>query len=222
MTAVDAYQAQTESLAEATAIRVAGVYEALRAGYLTEDEAQQLIAAAVNTANATSFSLADAYIAMQIEHATGTPTPTTGVLPLDDVERLIQAVHTIFEDMVQQAEAHIAATTSPAVDPARTAGMRLERLARSEPLESGQKASVAAMTEQPLVEGWTRQTDADPCQLCQWWAREGRIWPKNHPFPSHKGCNCQPKIVLAQRIRPTQYTRRLERANAPTGTQFTR
>lgn len=211
MTVVDDYQARTEGLAEGAAIRVAGVYAMLQAGQLTLDEAQQLIAATVNAANAASFSLADAYIAMQIERATGTPTPTTGVLPLDDVERLIQAVHTIFEDMVQQADAHIAATTSPAADPVHTAGMRLERLARSEPLESGQKASVAAMTEQPLVEGWTRQMDADPCQLCQWWSRGGRVWPKDHPFQSHKGCNCQPKVVFAEHIRSTGFTRQLER-----------
>jgi len=223
---IDDYQARTAGLADTTAIRAAAVYEALRAGYLTEAEAEQLIAATVNAANAASFSLADAYIAIQIEQATGVPAPATGVLPLDELERLIVAVHTIFDDMRQAAEAHVAASgpesAEPASDPAQTAGMRLERLARSEPLETGQKASVAAMAQQPLVEGWTRHMDADPCQLCQWWDRDGRIWPKDHPFQSHKGCNCQPKVVLAQSIRSTEYTRRLERANAPTGTQFTR
>ncbi|KAA1248796.1 hypothetical protein F0Q45_18615 [Mycobacterium simiae] len=212
MTVVDDYQARTAGLADSAAVRVAGVYAALRAGHLTADEAQQLIAATVNAANAASFSLADAYIAMQIEQATGTPTPTTGVLPLDELERLLLAVHTIFEGLVQQAEAHIAASQrhEGTADP-HTAEMRLERLARSEPLETGQKASVAAMTAQPMVEGWTRQLDADPCQLCRWWWRDGRIWPKDHPFPSHKGCNCQPKIVLAESIQSTQFTRQLER-----------
>ena len=90
------------------------------------------------------------------------------------------------------------------------AEVRFERLARAEPLETAQKATVEVMDAQPLVEGWTRQMDADPCQLCTWWWRTGRIWPKNHPFQSHKGCNCQPKVVLAKEIQSTEYTRKLE------------
>ena len=89
--------------------------------------------------------------------------------------------------------------------------MRIERLARSEPLEAAQNATIDAMQQQPLVEGWTRQMDDDPCQLCRWWWREGRIWPKEHPFQSHKGCNCQPKVVLTEHIESTIYTRRLKR-----------
>ncbi|MBX9638425.1 MAG: hypothetical protein K2X97_01465, partial [Mycobacteriaceae bacterium] len=88
---IDDYQARTAGLADTTAIRAAAVYEALRAGYLTEAEAEQLIAATVNAANAASFSLADAYIAIQIEQATGVPAPATGALPLDELERLIVA-----------------------------------------------------------------------------------------------------------------------------------
>ena len=75
---------------------------------------------------------------------------------------------------------------------------RLARLARAEPLEAAHQGTNAAMQEQPLVEGWVRQFDADPCQLCVWWWREGRVWPKEHPMPRHKGCNCQPRVVLAR------------------------
>lgn len=39
----------------------------------------------------------------------------------------------------------------------------------------GQQATTEAMTKHPLVQGWVREFDDDPCQLCQWWAREGRI-----------------------------------------------
>ncbi|POX82191.1 hypothetical protein C3477_23855 [Mycobacterium kansasii] len=225
MTIVEDYQTQTQTLATRTAARAAEVYAALRAGHLTQDEAEQLIATLVNTANAASFTLADAYVSLQIEKATTLPAPTTGITPVDDYDRLLQATHTILDGLLDAIKQHVTADAESAdatTDPAQTAGMRLQRLARSEPLEAGQNAAVAAMTEQPLVEGWTRQMDADPCQLCQWWDRDGRIWPKDHPFQSHKGCNCQPKVVLAQSIRSTEYTRRLERANAPTGTRFPR
>ncbi|ETZ44227.1 hypothetical protein L837_4353 [Mycobacterium avium MAV_061107_1842] len=81
-------------------------------------------------------------------------------------------------------------------------------------MEAAQNATIDAIQQQPLVEGWTRAMDADPCQLCRWWWREGRIWPKEHPFQSHKGCNCAPKVVLAENIESTMYTRRLERERA--------
>ena len=102
------------------------------------------------------------------------------------------------------------------------ADMRLERMARAEPLATAQRAASEAMTAQPLVEGWVRAMDADPCQLCVWWSREGRVWPRNHPFQTHQGCNCSPRIVFAQNVQSTVFTRRLERAQAPTGTRFPR
>ncbi|WP_044080335.1 hypothetical protein [Mycobacterium canetti] len=215
MTVVDDYQIQTDTLAASTAARVAEVYAAMQAGHLSTEEAEELIAALVNAANAAAFSLADAYVSLQIEKAATLPAPATGIAPVDDYDRLLKAAHTILDGLLDTLKAHITADGEQQSDPVQTAGMRLERLARSEPLETGQKASVAAMAEQPLVEGWTRQMDADPCQLCVWWWRDGRIWPKAHPFQSHKGCNCQPKIVLAEHIQPTQFTRQLERNQAP-------
>lgn len=220
MTLVEDYKQQTNGLSIGTAVQVKGVYDALRTGLLTVEEAEQLIAQLVDAANAAAFSLADAYIALQIERLTGLPAPAAGIPPSDGVERLRKAVHTIFDNleaMVEHAESVMATE-----DPVQTATMRLERLARSEPLEAGQNAVVKVMVEQPLVEGWTRAMDDDPCQLCEWWWRGGRIWPKAHPFQSHKGCNCQPEIVLAQSIQSTGYTRRLERNLAPSGTRFTR
>ncbi|WCS17537.1 hypothetical protein MML61_22500 [Mycobacterium marinum] len=216
MTLVEDYQAGAAALSDRTAARVAEVYAAMRAGHITTGEAEELIATLVNTANAASFSLADAYVALQIEKSTTLPAPTTGIAPVDDYDRLLQAAHTILDGLLDAIKQHVdSESIEDTPDPAQKAGMRLQRMARSEPLETGQNAAVAAMTEQPLVEGWTRQMDDDPCQLCQWWWRNGRIWPKNHPFQSHKGCNCAPKIVLAKSIQSTQYTRQLERNQAP-------
>ena len=39
----------------------------------------------------------------------------------------------------------------------------------------------------------------------------GPIWPKEHAFQSHKGCNCQPKVVLAEHIESTIFTGRFKR-----------
>jgi hypothetical protein len=211
MTSVDRYQASTETLAAAAQSQALAVYTAYQAGRLTRDQAVTLIAAAVNQSNAAAVSLADAGVSVQIEHATGQPTPATGIFPTDDADRLEKAVHTIFDE--DQPAAGEAAPEGEQPPPPDTQ-MRIERLAHAEPLEAAQNATVDAIQQQPLVEGWTRQMDADPCQLCRWWWREGRIWPKDHPFQSHKGCNCTPKVVLAENIESTMYTRRLERERA--------
>ena len=57
-----------------------------------------LIVAVVNQSNAAAVSLADAGLSVQIEHATGIPTPVTGIAPTDHAERLQKAVSTILDD----------------------------------------------------------------------------------------------------------------------------
>lgn len=196
---VEDYQAQTEALAARTAVQVASINAALQAGDITVPDAEQLIATVVDTANNLAALLADQYVSVAIETATGTATPVSGAAPADDMERLTKAVSTVLTDDDEAV---------PDV------GTRLERLARSEPLDAGQRTVTAVMADHPQVEGWTRHMDADPCQLCRYWWREGRIWPKEHPFQRHKGCACQPKIVVAENIQSTIYTRRLERERA--------
>lgn len=193
---VENYQAQTEALAARTAVQVASINAALQAGDLSVPDAELLIASVVDAANNLASLLADQYVSVTVETATGAATPVSGAAPTDDVDRLAKAVSTV---LTEDGEAD--------PDP----GMRLERLARSEPLEAGQRVVAEVMAEHPQVEGWTRHMDGDPCQLCRWWWREGRVWPKEHPFQQHKGCNCQPKIVVAENIQSTIYTRRLER-----------
>lgn len=205
MTAVDQYQVQTEAVAANTQTKVLAIWAALQAGKLTAAAAEELIAAVINRANAAATTLADVFLSLQIEQASGRPTPATGLAPADNQERLVKAANTILS------------APEPAEGEPDQPSMRLERLARSEPLAAAQTATTTAMQSQPLVEGWTRQMDADPCQLCRWWWRDGRIWPKEHPFQTHKGCNCQPKVVLAEHIQSTGYTRRLENARSATG-----
>ena len=265
MIAVDQYQAATEQLASQTEQAALALFAQYRAGQYNQADAALLLAALINRANATATSLADVWLAIQIEQLTGAPVPTVGVLPVDGSDRLVKAANTILSDPASNsrqndiakaqgiengnpanadhssgadnatvsdgkpdetapdsrpAETAEAADTNKAqVDPQET---QVARLARCEPLEAAQQASHDAMQQQPLVEGWIRHMDADPCQLCVWWWREGRVWPKAHPMPRHKGCNCQPEVVLRQSIQSTGYTRQLERATAPSGTRFPR
>ncbi|WP_099024461.1 structural protein [Mycolicibacterium palauense] len=228
MSAVDDYQAATEQLAADTAREVL----ALNSEGLPPNETVLLIAAAINRANASAVTLADVWLSVQIEELAGQPVPTVGVLPVDSSERLVKAATTVLSDQFVDTNTKIgdhfgdapkvtasnsrqnAVTPDQIADiesPANVSGMRLERLARSEVFETAQNATHEAMQEQDLIEGWVRHMDADPCQLCRWWWRDGRVWPKAHPMPTHKGCNCTQRVVLTESVASTGFTRRLER-----------
>lgn len=196
MSAVEDFQSSTEQLAADTERDMAGIYAGIIAGTLSTADAVTAIAVVVNRANARATGLGDLYVSQAIEEAIGEPTPTVGILPVDHSERLFKAAETILIE--------------PPTDATPT-DVRLARLARSEPLEIAQKTVTEALIGHPLVEGWVRQFDADPCELCRWWSRGGRVWPKEHPFQSHKGCNCAPRIVLVKDIKSTGFTRRLRR-----------
>lgn len=88
--------------------------------------------------------------------------------------------------------------------------MNLGRLAYVTTIEETQDGYADEMERDPRVEGWERGLDATACELCVWWWREGRIWPKDHPMPRHKGCKCQ-QIPRIGDVSPTVYTRNLER-----------
>lgn len=202
MTAVEDFQAETERLADTVRQHVLALYAAYLAGEITDTDVVPLIAAAINQATSLAVAMGDVWLVAQIEEQTGIAALATGVTPTDDGERLVKAVDTVL------AERDTASLSNLEPD---NAVMRLDRLARSETFEAAQTGTWEAIQRQPLVHGWVRQSEGQWCQLCEWWSRDGRVWPKAHPFQRHKGCNCQPRIVLADNIKSTGYTRRLER-----------
>src|SRR5699024_3702760 len=68
---------------------------------------------------------------------------------------------------------------------------RLERLGNTLPIDETQAGYAAQLQVDDLATGWTRLLAAAGCELCEWWSRDGRVWPKRHPMPRHKGCKCQ-------------------------------
>lgn len=78
---------------------------------------------------------------------------------------------------------------------------RLARLARGAVARAGQDARETTIRRSPLVQGWTRGVDSTSCQLCVWWWRQGRVWPKSHHMPRHPGCTCvQVPTVTRDRV----------------------
>lgn len=220
MTVVEDYQANTEALAASTVASVLAVYAAMQSDGVAPAVAVPAMAAVIATANAAATTLADVFASAQIEAATGRPQPPTGIAPRDDTERLTKAVETILEDVPEApapaAEPDVSPVPNPvavpeepdvvelvaapeepdAVEPDEAAH-RLERLARSEPLDTGLAITVEIFNRVPVVEGWTRKLDADPCERCIRWAEDGRVFPKGHHFKRHLQCNCQPEIVTS-------------------------
>ena len=86
--------------------------------------------------------------------------------------------------------------------------MRLARLGYSVAIEEAQRGYGDALRNDSWGDGWTRGMDDHACQLCEWWSRDGRIWPKAHPLQTHKGCKCQ-QIPTTGDIVETEYTKKL-------------
>ncbi|MDG4667814.1 hypothetical protein [Mycobacterium sp. 236(2023)] len=219
-TSVENYQGLTDDLAGETAAAVLTVYAAYLAGRAGPNAAAEAIAAVIATANAAATTLADLFVAAQVERATGKPQPPTGIAPRDDSERLTKAVATVLDDLddaedvddvpVEDTDAEPEADEDRAAadddedraedetTPEDTAAMRLERLARSEPLDTGQAITVEIVNRLPQVTGWRRVLDADPCERCTRWAEDGRVFPKGHHFKRHFNCNCQMEVVTTE------------------------
>ena len=145
----------------------------------------EYVALVVGAANATAATAAVLSLAQAVADALGVhvrlpATPTPPSAHHTDLDRLRTAAATVL--MLSQD------------DPAG----RLRRLALAETADSAADAYSRALTSDKRVTGWTRALDADACQLCRWWSREGRVWPKDHPMPRHKGCLCAQKPVTEQ------------------------
>lgn len=184
------YRDALHALSAASEKAVLEVFVRFTSGTVSRDDAVRLIAAAIAKANARAVSLADLAYAANLMLATGAPQPVVGIAPPPgDVSRLSKAADTLLSVENVTLE-------------------RVARLARVEPLDTATRTYSEAMARSGKVKGWVRDMSADPCQLCKWWWREGRVWPADHPLQHHKGCTCTQKIVRVDHVADTAKTRR--------------
>lgn len=175
--AADKYQAELEKLADATA---RAARRAANRRNVTRAARAANVAAIVQRGNAQALALAEAFTQRQLESATGRAIPAKGLLPADDSDRLLKAAKTVLSEP----------------DPL----VRVERLGASEVLYTAQGGVQESMDGRKRSRGgylgWVRQMDSNPCERCQRWYRNGRIWPPDHPMPRHFNCRCVQRIVL--------------------------
>ncbi len=174
-------------LGEKTAATVVALWRSWLDGDLDHDETVGLIASTITAANERATVLADLGLAATLTLATRTPVVPLGLSrPAGDVQRLQKAAGTLLG--IEGV----------------TVG-RVARLGRSEPLNAAQQARGEGITRSRLLSGWTRSLSGSGCELCQWWSRDGRVWPDTVPLQTHKGCTCSQTPVLAEHIGPAPY-----------------
>jgi len=188
----DAYQSALEKLADGTA---RAARRAANRRNVTKAMRAANVAAIVQRGNAQALALAEMFTARQLEHVTGRAALAKGLLPTDDSDRLTKAAKTILADP----------------DPLG----RAERLAMAEVLHTAQGAVQESLTGKRKGRGgylgWVRQLDAEACPKCQHWARNGRVWPPQHPMPRHFNCRCVQRLVITPEAPKPVKTRKKQR-----------
>ena len=185
--------------AEASVIEV---YRRFLDATITRDQAVELLAVLVQKYNLRAATLADLSLSATLMVETASPVPVTMTSRVTELERLSKAASTVL-------------VTAEASDVPEAI---VARLARSETFNAGQAAYTDGIATSKATKGWIRGVSPNACQLCRWWWREGRVWPKDHPMPTHKGCTCSPIPVVREGIKSTGHTRRLARVAATEGT----
>lgn len=177
------------------------VYRSFLDGSISRDIAVDLMATVVEKHGLRAAALADVSLASTLMVETAAPVPVAATARTSEVDRLVKAASTVLT----------VAETSDVPEAI------VARLARSETFDAGQAAYSEGIAASPSTRGWIRGLEPGACELCTWWWRDGRVWPKDHPMPRHKGCTCSPIPVVREGIKSTGYTRNLARRAATEG-----
>lgn len=178
-----------------TVVSVQKLWAAYSKGLIDLVTFQTGMAAVVTDANATGGAVGTLALAAELTSQMGVliaPEPVSAPAHLLNPGRVEKAVDTILRR-----------DENPE--------MQLSRIANTEPVEAAQGAYGEGIARSKLLEGWERGLEVDACQLCTWWWREGRTWPKEHRMPTHKGCRCMQRPVLATEIEKTVAMKNRER-----------
>lgn len=197
------FQDQLRDLARATGLDARALVEAAEAEGIPWQDIAYLIASRVQAGNLQAMRLAEAalmILELQADISAGVVTGAASVAEADrwtDHDRLQVAATTILTDRNPD-----------------TVLSRVERLGRSEVVGTGQGAYHDGMQTTEGIEGWRRDLEGGACQLCTWWWRDGRVWPKDHPMQKHTGCECTQEAVIAPSIQKTMAQKAAERRQA--------
>lgn len=190
------YQDTLDRLSTSTQDQAQTVLERLRSGEIDETTAEALLVSIILIAQRRGAAIADLSFTAQLTTMTATPVLPTGMGAGNSSAVKVQEV--VKETM----------SSAKGID---DAVMRVTRIAGNEPQEIAKQVYGQAIAQDRRVEGWTRGLDADPCQLCIWWYRGGRVWPKDYPIQRHKGCTCTQVPAITDTTPAVPHSRILHR-----------
>lgn len=166
-------------LSQGTVRVVEQLWDAVEAGRLTTTDFHEIAADLIAVARQQGALAAQAALRAYLEANAATATIVAVAPSYAERARLAAAIGTIL------ASDHDTL-------------MQLTRLATNEPMDAAADAYTWAMERAEGVTGWTRGLDSKACQLCRWWARDGRVWQPSHPMPRHPGCLCHQVPVIGE------------------------
>lgn len=167
------FESALNSLTGKVRIRAEKLLDAFESGQISQGTFITAMADVTVQARAQGATYAVSVLRDYVETSLGAPVVVSPAMPPADIDRLETAVATILGSD-------------------QDTRMQIVRLATGETLDAAHAAYGDTMSGMKTVTGWTRGLDSDPCQLCQWWAREGRVFRRDHAMPTHTGCACHP------------------------------
>lgn len=168
------YQEVLENLGETTSREVLARLRDYEQGRITAEQFTAMAVTVIALANEQGRIAAELSYSAWLQAAGYEPIPAAAepIGHYRNTDRLTKAVETV------------------RTGPAETVETRLDRLARSESVESSQRSFGHAMKKDGRAAGWQRGLDAKPCGLCREWHLGGKVWPISVGMPTHKGCTC--------------------------------
>lgn len=153
--------------------RVRVAFASFEEGLLTSSEFVDLVATTVLVGNARGYALGAALARSLIEQQVRAPAVTPAR----------QSAHHRDEGRVREALGTILVAEQDTL-------MQLQRLADNEPKQAAADGTGDVIASSEHVDGWTRETEADACDLCKWWAAESHKFPPHARMARHTGCAC--------------------------------
>ncbi|MFV0432531.1 MAG: hypothetical protein ACK5LO_00905 [Leucobacter sp.] len=163
------YQGTLGRIRDSSKVKIMAAWRMYGQGVIDRPTFLHLAEAILGNHGAYAAALADQSVALEVSRLDRRLASTQGVMPTAKLRSYEAALMTI-------------------LDGDGDLEMKLQRLALNAPLEAAQTTYDHAIEQ--AGKGWVRQLEADPCQLCRWWWREGQVWPADHPMPTHPGCEC--------------------------------
>lgn len=197
------FQDELRELARATGLDARSIAAEADSESMSWQDAAYLIASRVQAGNLQAMRLAEAVLMLLELEADVSAGVVTGAASIPEVERWTD------HDRLELAATTILTDRNP-----ETILSRVERLGRAEVVGTGQGAYHDGMQTSEGVEGWRRDLEGGACQLCTWWSRDGRVWPKDHPMQKHTGCECTQEAVIAASVQKTMAQKAAERRQA--------